>query len=101
LTALHIESATHFLKVCQPGSRKVPVPIGPAFPRRDIDDLKDKHARLMLILFKPWRHAADLRSAGQTWREAYTEFCSVSPAAVIEPIGNIQLLHECKSSRDA
>ncbi|KAJ7443999.1 hypothetical protein FB451DRAFT_939666, partial [Mycena latifolia] len=59
-------------------------------------------ARLMLILFKPWRHADDLRHANQTWPEAYAQFrreeCS---AEALDCINNMQLLHECKDSRDA
>ncbi|KAJ7216237.1 hypothetical protein C8J57DRAFT_1096161 [Mycena rebaudengoi] len=49
----HLEVTTHILQVCQPSDRRVPVPIGPGLPRRDRDDMKSKHARLMLILFKP------------------------------------------------
>jgi hypothetical protein len=70
----HLEFDTHVLRVSTPILRKVPVPIGPALPRRDRDELKHMHARLMLILFKPWRHASDLISEGQTWIEAYDEF---------------------------
>ncbi|KAJ7843876.1 hypothetical protein B0H14DRAFT_2251405, partial [Mycena olivaceomarginata] len=76
----------------------VPVPIGPAMPRRD---LKQKHGRLMLILFKPWRHASDLRLSGQSWQEAYLAFREVCSPFVLEAIDNIQILHECKDSRDA
>ncbi|KAJ7489721.1 hypothetical protein B0H11DRAFT_1691528, partial [Mycena galericulata] len=79
----------------------VPVPIGPALPRRDMDDLKPKHARLMLILFKPWRHANDLREEGQSWEDAYLQFRSDCSSFVLEAIDNIQILHECKDSRDA
>ncbi|KAJ6535227.1 hypothetical protein DFH09DRAFT_931958, partial [Mycena vulgaris] len=81
--------------------RRVPVPIGPALPRRDNDRSSPKHARLMLVLFKPWRHASDLRAPGQTWVDAYKEFlkddCSEE---ALECINNMQLLHECKDSRD-
>ena len=33
----------------------VPVPIGPAMPRRDQPDAEARYSRLMLLLFKPWR----------------------------------------------
>ncbi|KAJ6505078.1 hypothetical protein C8R45DRAFT_801664, partial [Mycena sanguinolenta] len=97
----HIQSTSHFLRVRAPTSRIIPVPIGPAMPRRDVEDLKLKHARLMLILFKPWRHARDLRSQGQSWHEAYMAFRDVCSPFVLEAIDNIQILHECKDSRDA
>ncbi|KAJ7748831.1 hypothetical protein DFH07DRAFT_747116, partial [Mycena maculata] len=97
----HIEASTHVLRVCAPVSRKVPVPIGPALPRRDMEHLKQRHARLMLIFFKPWRHAKDLRDQGESWEEAYLKFRLDCPAFVVEAIDNIQILHECKDSRDA
>ncbi|KAJ7715908.1 hypothetical protein DFH07DRAFT_695831, partial [Mycena maculata] len=79
----------------------VPVPIGPAMPRRDVKDLKQKHARLMLILFKPWRHASDLRSEGQSWHDTYLLFRDKCSQFVQDAIDNIRILHECKDSRDA
>ncbi|KAJ7710213.1 hypothetical protein B0H16DRAFT_1216139, partial [Mycena metata] len=80
----------------------VPVPIGPALPRRDRDGYtKHKHARLMLILFKPWRHCSDLVRTDQSWIEAYEEFLEVCSPDVTMIINNMQLLHECKDSRDA
>lgn len=68
---------------------------------RDMEELKQKHARLMLIFFKPWRHAHDLRDKGESWEDAYLTFRSHCSAFVLEAIDNIQILHECKDSRDA
>ncbi|KAJ7779475.1 hypothetical protein DFH07DRAFT_721265, partial [Mycena maculata] len=79
----------------------VPVPVGPALPRRDHDDSMHRHARLMLILFKPWRHASDLLSGAQSWLDAYEDFLKDCPAETLAVIDNMQLLHECKDSRDA
>ncbi|KAJ7023289.1 hypothetical protein C8F04DRAFT_892382, partial [Mycena alexandri] len=73
---------------------------GPALPKRSDLAFVEKHARLMLIFFKPWRHAADLRQPGQKWREAYHEFLLVCDADDLERIENMQLIHECKDSRD-
>ncbi|KAJ7831616.1 hypothetical protein B0H14DRAFT_2365079 [Mycena olivaceomarginata] len=97
----HLESETHTIKVRPYLKRKVPVPIGPALPRRDTPTTAQKHARLMLILFKPWRDADDLRDANQTWLEAYEQFLPTCSQEVIDCINNMQLLHECKDSRDA
>ncbi|KAJ7167185.1 hypothetical protein C8R43DRAFT_825937, partial [Mycena crocata] len=80
---------------------RVPVPIGPAIPRRDQENSREKHARLMLILFKPWRHAEDLRQADQTWSEVYQEFLRTCSDQILFRIKNMQILHECKDSRDA
>lgn len=76
----------------------VPVPIGPALPRRDFPELYPKYARLMLILFKPWRTEADLRGNAEDWPEAFHRFsesCTPETRRILE---NIQLLHECKDS---
>jgi hypothetical protein len=89
LNILHIEASTHILRVCSPRLRRVPVPIGPALPRRDMPDLIQKYARLMLILFKPWRHACDLRDTGQTWEDAYLKFREDCSQSVLEAIDNI------------
>ncbi|KAJ7154991.1 hypothetical protein C8R43DRAFT_884943, partial [Mycena crocata] len=97
----HLEDETHRLKVYPYAKRKVPVPIGPALPRRDRPASIEKHARLMLILFKPWRHADDLRQAGQSWSQAYSQFILQCPPDVLECVDNMQILHECKDSRDA
>ncbi|KAJ7094150.1 hypothetical protein C8R44DRAFT_645687, partial [Mycena epipterygia] len=88
------------LKVNPYKKRKVPVPIGPAIPRRDRPSSVEKHARLMLILFKPWRHAEDLRHQNQSWSEAHTQFVSTCSEDILECIDNMQILHECKDSRD-
>ncbi|KAJ7086530.1 hypothetical protein C8R44DRAFT_527087, partial [Mycena epipterygia] len=73
---------------------------GPAMPRRDVEELRHKHARLMLILFKPWRHSSDLRDEGESWEVSYLNFRSECSDFVLEAIDNIQILHECKDSRD-
>ncbi|KAJ7042216.1 hypothetical protein C8F04DRAFT_903127, partial [Mycena alexandri] len=73
---------------------------GPAIPSRGDPVSVEKHARLMLVLFKPWRHVSDLRSAGQTWTEAYADFIQLCSQDVLDRVENMQLLHECRDSRD-
>ncbi|KAJ7136454.1 hypothetical protein C8R43DRAFT_863907, partial [Mycena crocata] len=97
----HLEEDTHQLRVSAFETRKVPVPIGPAIPRRDKEASREKHARLMLILFKPWRHAEDLRSINQSWSDAFQQFSTTCSEHVSNCIENMQILHECKDSRDA
>ena len=43
-----------------PSSYYIPVPIGPALPRRDRVELFPKYCRLMLVLFEPQRMVEDL-----------------------------------------
>ncbi|KAJ7777685.1 hypothetical protein DFH07DRAFT_731297, partial [Mycena maculata] len=88
------------LRVRAPYDTLVPVPIGPAIPRRDKVDAYARYCRLMLIFFKPWRHANDLRTEGQSWEDAFNSFtldCSVS---VKNKLDNMQILYECRDSRD-
>ncbi|KAJ7788850.1 hypothetical protein B0H14DRAFT_2302200, partial [Mycena olivaceomarginata] len=73
---------------------------GPGIPRRDRPDLHARYCRLMLIFFRPWRHATDLRETGQTWEEAFNEFNETCPADVKYKMDNMQILHECRDSRD-
>ncbi|KAJ7177007.1 hypothetical protein C8R46DRAFT_834422, partial [Mycena filopes] len=97
----HLEDETHLMRVLPHSRRRVPVPIGPALPRRDTPASVEKHARLMLILFKPWRHADDLRHSQQSWSEAYQQFWETCTPDIRECIDNMQLLHDCKDSRNA
>ncbi|KAJ3884614.1 hypothetical protein GG344DRAFT_60321, partial [Lentinula edodes] len=80
--------------------RKVPVPIGPPIPRRDRPQLWHKYCRLMLILFKPWRSVSDLCSPEQSWSDAFSDFVAVCDHATKSVIDNMQILHECRDSRD-
>ncbi|KAF5335555.1 hypothetical protein D9611_012211 [Ephemerocybe angulata] len=77
---------------------RVPVPIGPALPRRDCPEVYERYCRLMLILFKPWRHAEDLRSGTQKWSEAFSEFQNTCDPQYLAIMRNMQILHECKDS---
>ena len=90
----------HILRVQMPTKRFVPVPIGPSIPQCDHEAVREWYCRLMLIFFKPWRHAQDLRSENETWSDAFEIFltnCLPETAKIIE---NMQLLHECKDSHD-
>ncbi|KAJ7733053.1 hypothetical protein DFH07DRAFT_755040, partial [Mycena maculata] len=75
---------------------------GPRIPRQDVENSTAKHARLMFISFQPWRHADDLRQPSRSWQEAYAELLRDDcPQEVLECINNMQILHECRDSRDA
>lgn len=96
----HDQESTHILRVRSPGDTLIPVPIGPAIPRRDRTDVYARYCRLMLIFFKPWRHARDLRKNGQSWEDAFNLFARNTSAAVKYKMDNMQILHECRDSRD-
>ena len=99
----HVEHKTRQARVRHPLKRYIPVPIGPGLPRRDREDSLARHARLMLVLFKPWRRASDLRGGCDSWMEAYDAW--VADDAGTYPshqrlVDNIQAIQECKDARD-
>ncbi|KAJ7067561.1 hypothetical protein C8F01DRAFT_925318, partial [Mycena amicta] len=73
---------------------------GPGIPRRDKPELFARYARLMLIFFKPWRTAKDLREEGQTWSDAFEAFRAHCSTEIQFRMENMQVLHECRDSRD-
>lgn len=96
----HPEHDHKDMQIIHPHNRFIPVPIGPAIPRRDRVALYPKYCRLMLILFKPWRAVTDLKSNHQQWTnafEAFRTYCTPECAVIID---NMQVLHECKDSHD-
>jgi hypothetical protein len=98
-----------FLPGHEEGSRKhvrlrkrvvVPVPIGPALPRRDQPEGRTRYCRLMLILFKPWRGVVDLREEGESWESTFDAFVLTMDSAHRKVVDNMQILHECRDSRN-
>ncbi|KAJ7823154.1 hypothetical protein B0H14DRAFT_2168500, partial [Mycena olivaceomarginata] len=73
---------------------------GPGIPRRDKAHLRAKYCRLMLIFFKPWRHAKDLKGPHVSWEDAFNEFNENCSESVRFKMNNMQILHECRDSRD-
>ncbi|KAF8226031.1 hypothetical protein L208DRAFT_1226639, partial [Tricholoma matsutake] len=57
---------------------------------------------LMLILFKPWQSAFDLRMATESWMAAFNNFKmgTFCPPEFQSIMNNMQLLHECKDRCD-
>ncbi|KAF8240572.1 hypothetical protein L208DRAFT_1110414, partial [Tricholoma matsutake] len=81
--------------------RRIPVLIG-SVPRRDQRQTYPRYCRLMLILFKPWRFAFDLRTPQDSWETAFDNFraSTLCSDEVKQMMDNMQLLHECKDSHD-
>ena len=83
-----------------PSTHYIPVPIGPALPRRDPGPRYAKYCRLMLILFKPWRVVDDLRDAGEMWVKAFDQFMGICTEGTRRVLDNMQVMHECKDAKD-
>jgi hypothetical protein len=94
----HPQSKSHALHSRR--IRLVPVPIGPALPRRDRPDMYERYCKLMLIFFKPWRNLSDLKEGQDTWELAFNNFRDSAEERVLRVIENMQRLHECRDSRD-
>lgn len=97
---LHLQHKGYVLRIVLPSDRLVPVPTGPGIPRRGRPDTHDRYSRLMLILFKPWRCLTDLKRSSVNWSDAFQEFQINCSARYLGIMHNMQLLHECKDSRD-
>lgn len=78
----------------------VPVLIGPAIPRREREDTKERYCRSILTLFSPWRSVTDLCDVDQTWEQALEIRRSRITPESHKIIDNIQLFQECKNDRD-
>ncbi|KAJ7234421.1 hypothetical protein C8J57DRAFT_952253, partial [Mycena rebaudengoi] len=78
----------------------VPVPIGPEIPRWDKPDVRARYCRLMLIFFKPWRRASDLKGEHESWEAAFKDFADNCSPDITSKMENMQILHECRDSRD-
>ncbi|KAJ3850144.1 hypothetical protein EV368DRAFT_45910, partial [Lentinula lateritia] len=99
-TVDHPEYDSHLYVIDNPKKRRVPVPIGPAIPRRDRIEARPRYCRLMLMFFKPWRTGLDLRETEQSWEDAFNVFIESCSDRMKDIMENMQLLHECRDSRD-
>ncbi|KIK33913.1 hypothetical protein CY34DRAFT_64754, partial [Suillus luteus UH-Slu-Lm8-n1] len=54
----------------------------------------------MLILFKAWTTPGDLRGTFESWAAAFEDFLIHCSADTIWIMKNMQILHECRDSRD-
>lgn len=69
-----IDQQTILLKHIPSAKRRVPVPVGPRIPRRDVGTEIERHHELMLILFKPWSTVNDLKVASLSWVDAFEQW---------------------------
>jgi hypothetical protein len=94
----HPQHSSHLLRLRHEDS--VPVILGPSIPRRALSDgNRERWARAMLVLFKPWRMASDLKSVTETWFESYSRNCFSERHSML--MKNMEVLSECKDARDA
>jgi hypothetical protein len=97
----HKECYTHTLKILHPTSRRIPVLIG-SVPRQYQPETYARYCHLMLILFRPWQTAFDLRRPQESWETVFDDFKSSTLCSdeFKQTMNNMQLLHECKDSHN-
>lgn len=79
----------------------VPVILGPHIPRGDRSpEEHEDWCRTILLLFLPWRTPADLKTAGEYWRDAYNRQQHLIPPHHQSIIRNMSVLAECRDARD-
>ncbi|KAJ8481663.1 hypothetical protein ONZ51_g5834 [Trametes cubensis] len=97
---LHRQQDTHMLRkrTCW----TIPVILGNRTPRSDReDDEREAWARMMSILFVPWRGLSDLRRNSETWTSAFERHRSTLTPRKLEVISNMNVLSECRDARDS
>ncbi|KAF8317805.1 hypothetical protein F5887DRAFT_1088616 [Amanita rubescens] len=98
----HPDAGTHHLRLVSPPRHYILVPSGPAMPRFDRPDSTNAYCHLMLILFKLWVSATDLKRDEETWTFAYNEFIHSNDVIYshFQIMQNIQFLHTCRDNQD-
>ncbi|KAI9062001.1 hypothetical protein FKP32DRAFT_1528047, partial [Trametes sanguinea] len=95
----HTQFRTHVLRLRR--TSMVPVILGERIPRSDRDDKeRESWARMMLILFVPWRAPSDLRHVEETWCEAFERQRELITPKHVQIIANMNVLSECRDVRD-
>ncbi|KAI0359350.1 hypothetical protein OH77DRAFT_1570624, partial [Trametes cingulata] len=96
----HTQYHTHVLRRREKWT--VPVILGDRVPRSDRgEEERDAWARMMIILFVPWRETSDVRNPGETWSEAFARHRDKICLEHTTIIGNMNVLSECRDVRDA
>ncbi|KAG1839845.1 hypothetical protein C8R48DRAFT_558532, partial [Suillus tomentosus] len=73
---------------------------GPSLPRRDRPEVRERYCRLMLMLFVPWSVPGDLLGSCVSWSERFERFVEECSPRFLYVMKNMQILHECRDSRD-
>ncbi|KAF5366096.1 hypothetical protein D9757_012699 [Collybiopsis confluens] len=93
----HPLQKTHSVRCFRNYHTIVPNFIGPPLPRPDKDD-REFYCSTILAFFKPWRSGFDLKCAGESWDEAFTNH--VFGETEFLYIKNMNIRYECLDSRD-
>ncbi|KAI5885607.1 uncharacterized protein SCHCODRAFT_02467380, partial [Schizophyllum commune H4-8] len=93
----HSLASSHCMKKRQKEDPMLVLNFMRLLPRSDKGNL-DEYIQVMLMLFKPWRRPEDLKSADETWRDAFDKH-KFSPREK-QLMKNFNLRWECMDARD-
>ncbi|EPT00506.1 hypothetical protein FOMPIDRAFT_11345, partial [Fomitopsis schrenkii] len=93
----HPQYETHVAFMQPEHATHVPNFVGGSLPRRDKGN-REEYCLVMLMLFKPWRSGADLKSVDETWDNAF----GAHPFSVRQNqiMDFFHIRYECNDSRD-
>jgi hypothetical protein len=95
----HPQAKTHLLQHTKAWC--IPTLMGDRTPRYDRDaDEREKWARMMLILFVPWRVPAAIKKSDESWLQAYQRQKHMISSQCQAVIANMNVLSQCKDARD-
>ncbi|KAF7771019.1 hypothetical protein Agabi119p4_6993 [Agaricus bisporus var. burnettii] len=93
--SLHPSYQTHGTRKRLPSTKFVPVPCGSQLPKRKDPAQYKRYCRTMLMLFKPWRHANQLK-IDSGWDSSFEVFINSASLEIKTKLKNIDLLQQCK-----
>jgi len=93
----HLLSHTHHVSIVSDSNGWVPNFIGGALPRSDCGD-REYYCSVMLSLFMPWCPGKDLKTAEQSWDDAFRDYCFTT--CQLDVIKYFNIRYECLDARD-
>jgi len=94
----HPQQKTHYLTIRK--IQRIPVILGPSVPNPNTsEESKERWARDILLLLKPWREPSDVLESYSNWVEALTEFEKTMDNRLRRLIRNFNVLTECSEAR--
>ncbi|KAI9059355.1 hypothetical protein FKP32DRAFT_1580029 [Trametes sanguinea] len=95
----HTQYKSHCLRMRNTWT--VPVILGDRIPRCDRgEEEREMWARMVMILFIPWRNPSDLKAESESWLSAYERQRHVFTKQQLGFISQMNILSECRDVRD-
>jgi len=83
------------------GSAHISVLLGGSLPRQHKgEEENEQWCQAMLILFKPWREASEIKGNCTTWSEAFNIWFKNSTWKFHDIMANIDVEHECHNAHE-